>query len=371
MCARAAGGRGRKVLVLEHAPRPGMKILVSGGGRCNFTNLTVDAHDYVSANPHFCKSALSRFTPQDMLALLHQYRIAYEEREHGQLFLRKQSSQLVDMLLQECARVEVTIQTNCQIRSVTRAALFEVQTAQGVFSSRSLVIASGGLAWPQGGSTGIGYQIARQFGLQVLPCLPGLVPLRLPTPFEGLAGVSVPARVSCQGYSFRDPILFTHQGLSGPAILQISNHWQPGQEIVIDWLPDTDLRVQCKEWQATQPKTEFKNLLRRHLPQSLASTLTQQPPGNKPMRQYTPADIEKLCQALHACRLYPSDTAGFGKAEVTRGGVDTRELCSKTFEANQVPGLYFAGEVVDVTGSLGGYNLHWAWASGYCAGLYA
>lgn len=374
MCAVAAGQRGRRVLLLERAEQVGKKILISGGGRCNFTNLNVSAENYLSANLHFCKSALSRFTPTDFIALVEKHGIRYHEKTAGQLFCNGNAREIVDMLLAECRAAGVSIRTRCTVNAIRQNNLFSIHTHMGTYRAESLVIATGGLSIPKMGATDFGLRVAKQFGLRVVPPSPGLVGLRLGaaemrTAGE-LSGVSVLAEVSCNGQSFREAILFTHRGLSGPAILQISNYWQRGEIITINLLPDVDLAEAISGWQKTHPKTTLKTRLSEWLPKRLVRQWLAPPFDAKPVNQLSPKEIATVTRSFRRWEISPTGTDGFKKAEVTRGGVDTGELSSKTFEAKRVRGLFFIGEVVDVTGWLGGYNFQWAWASGWCAGQF-
>jgi len=372
MCAIEAGRRGRSVAVLDHATRVGSKILASGGGRCNFTNLRIGSSDYLSENPHFCKSALARFTPADFTALLRKHGIAYYEKEQGRLFCRKSSRLVVEMLERECAASGVELRLNSRILEIEKKDRFLITTERDVLTAESLVVATGGLSFRSLGATGLGYRTASQFGLRVTPLNPALVPFIFPTEdaafFRGLSGVSLVASLRCNKSRFRGEILFTHQGLSGPAVLQISSYWDKGDEIVVDLLPDTDIFDLFKL--EMRSKTEMQTLLSRHLPRRFSKALCDRYAISRPLHDYTQKELRELADLLHGWRLKPSETAGYEKAEVTRGGVDTRELSSKTMESMKVPGLYFVGELIDVTGHLGGYNLHWAWASGYAAGQY-
>ena len=375
MCALSAGRRGRRVLLLDHANKVGKKILISGGGRCNFTNLEVDASHFLSENPHFCKSALSRFTPQDFIGLVEARGIPYHEKELGQLFCDRKSNDIANLLTEECRVAGVRIHTHCVVTKIKKDTLFSVSTNTGNYEAESLVIATGGLSVPNVGATGFGYDVARQFGLRVLACRPGLVSLALNRPelkgLEGLSGVSVDAEVSCRGQSFRAGLLFTHKGLSGPSILQISNYWHAGDEVKMNLLPDVKLVEIIRHWQKVRPKAELKTLIGEQLPKRLVQRWLGTGPQNKAVNQYSTHEIIGVAEHFHGWRFVPSGTGGYRTAEVTVGGVDTSELSSKTFEAKKVAGLYFIGEVVDVTGWLGGYNFQWAWASGYCAGQYA
>ncbi len=377
MCALTAGQRGRKVLILDHAGRVGEKILISGGGRCNFTNLYLDSEHYLSNNPHFCKSALSRFSQYDFISLVEKHGVSYHERKLGQLFCDGKAKEILSLLLEECRNAGVRIQTKCTIEEIektTKEQHFTVRTNSENYITESLVIATGGLSMPETGATGFGYKVAEQFGLNVLPRQPGLVPLTFSKEdlksFGDLSGISADAVVSCKGQSFRESILFTHRGLSGPAILQVSNYWQPGDEVVINLLPDIDLAETIKRWQKERPKTELKNLIGELLTRRLAHRCMELWCHNKPVNQYNEKEINEVAEIFHKWSIRPSGTEGYKAAEVTKGGVDTDGLSSKTFEAGNVKGLYFIGEVVDVTGWLGGFNFQWAWASGYCAGQF-
>ncbi|MFZ0870000.1 MAG: NAD(P)/FAD-dependent oxidoreductase [Rhodanobacter sp.] len=374
MCAIAAGQRGRRVLVVDHANKVGKKILMSGGGRCNFTNLGVTPGQYLSANPHFAKSALARYTPADFVALVEKHRIAYHEKELGQLFCDDSSRQIVRMLLDECAESGVTIEANCGVQRVRKTPEgFSVFTARGEVHAESLVVASGGLSIPSMGASGFGYELARQFGHTVLPIRAGLVPLTLSGKhqehYQDLAGVALPmveARVGKQG--FRAGLLFTHRGISGPAILQISSYWQPGDDLRIDLLPDQDVGPWLIEQRGARPAAELKTVLGDALPKRLAQRLCEQWFESRPMRQYREAELMQIGAQLNAWPITASGTEGYRTAEVTLGGVDTDGLSSSTMQSKLVSGLYFIGEVVDVTGWLGGYNFQWAWASGQAAG---
>ena len=374
MCALTAGQRGRKVLVLDHAERMGNKILISGGGSCNFTNLYLDSKHYISDNTHFCKSALSRFTQYDFISLVEKHNISYQERQSGQLFCNGNSVEILNLLLEECRLSDVKIQNRSTIKKIKKDSCFNIKTNSEDYVAESLVIATGGLSMPAIGASGFGYEIAEQFGLKVLSRHPGLVPLTFSRDvlddFSDLSGISADAVVSCNEQSFREAILFTHRGLSGPAVLQISNYWQQGDEVVINLLPDIDLTITIKQWQKERPKTELKNLIGELLTKRVAHRWLELWYHNKPVNQYNEKEINEVAMIFHAWRINPSDTEGYRVAEVTRGGVDTNELSSKTFEARKMKGLYFIGEVVDVTGWLGGYNLQWAWSSGFSAGQF-
>lgn len=375
-CALTAGQRGRRVRVLDHAKKVGKKILMSGGGRCNFTNMYTEPSDYVSQNPHFCKSALSRYTPWDFIALVDKHGIAYHEKKLGQLFCDNKAHDILDMLLAECRDAGVEVVTHCDIHEV--AALdtggFSVQTSQGLQYCQSLVVATGGLSIPTMGATGFGYKLAEQFGLDVVEQRAGLVPFTLTAEekaaFAELAGSSLDILVSCGQQSFRENLLFTHRGLSGPAILQISSYWQPGQAVFINLLPDIDVSAALVSVQQERPNAELKTVLGEWLTKKVAAVLCDLWCTNKPLKQLQSKELGQIAAALSEWRLMPAGTEGYRTAEVTLGGVDTGELSSKTMSVKRYPNLYFIGEVVDVTGHLGGFNFQWAWASGYAAGSY-
>jgi predicted Rossmann fold flavoprotein len=370
MCAFVAGGRGRRVVVLEHNERVGRKIEISGGGRCNFTNVNTSAGNFISRNPHFAKSALARYTPSDFVALVGRHGIRYHEKKLGQLFCDESSRQVIGMLLAECDAAGVRVVTGCRVEEVSKGGLFQVKTNRGEFESASLVVATGGLSIPKLGATDFGYRLARQFGLKVVQPEPALVPLTLAprdlASFQPLSGVSVPAVVSCDGAEFAENVLVTHRGLSGPAVLQISSYWSPGLELSVDLLPGEDARALLERKRAAG--AELHTALAGHLPRRFAQVWAELFAPARPLRAYTDAEVERAAALLHDWRIRPAGTEGFQKAEVTRGGVSTDELSSKTMESRRVPGLYFVGEVVDVTGHLGGYNFQWAWASGHAAG---
>ena len=377
MCAAQAGKRGRRVLLVDKAEKIGKKILISGGGRCNFTNLGVHAGAYLSHNPHFCKSALARYTPQHFLDLMRQHKLSWHEKTLGQLFCEQKAPAIVEMLWQECAQAEVELRLNTTIEDFAQVdGGFQLQTDVGEqWQAASLVIATGGPSIPRMGATDSGLQIAKRFGLKSIPFVPALVPFTftqdvLDGLLAGLAGVSTEVVVSCGQGSFREQMLFTHRGLSGPAMLQISSYWRKGMALEIDLLPGRDAYVWLQVMQQQRPKAELKTLLAEVLPQRLAQRLCEQVIPNRPLGQYADKALQAIVQQLQAWELTPSGTEGMRTAEVSLGGVDTRELSSKTFEARKVPGLYFIGETVDVTGWLGGYNFQWAWASGWCAGQY-
>jgi predicted Rossmann fold flavoprotein len=381
MCATTAGKRNRKVLVLDKGKRAGRKIIVSGGGKCNFTNLYVDAGCYVSTNPHFCKSALKRYSQHDFIALIKKYNIPFEEREEGQLFCLNSSEDILKMLLTECKEAGVRIITGCEIKSVASEnkeespERFTITTDKGDFKAASLVVATGGVSIPKLGATGFGYEIAKQFGLNVLPVMAGLVPFRVTGKysemFERLSGISIDVTLSTNKKTFRGNVLFTHRGISGPAALQLSNYWNTGESITINLLPDMDIEAWLKDQKLSRPRSFLHNLLSQHLPKSLVHELQElswPSLSDKPVTDIPVRELKHVADALTRGELKPSGTEGFRTAEVTLGGVDTNELSSKTMESKKQPGLYFIGEVVDVTGHLGGFNLQWAWSSGHAAG---
>lgn len=374
MCAMEASRRGRQIIVIDHGPEAGRKIVISGGGRCNFTNLNMGAGYYLSRTPHFCTSALSRYTPLDIVAFLEQHGITWEERAHGQLFSTQSARNIRDLLVRECRHASVRFFFNASIKSVSRSTTgtFSVQTHQGDFYANALVVATGGRSFPETGASGIGYAIARQFGLWVHPQRPGLAPLILGpadqavlSPLSGIAGV---AEVRTDRHQFRDNLLFTHRGLSGPAILQISSYWQPGTPIRINLLPDLDLSEILNTGRKHHPQRQAKSILADFLPRRLVAA--RMPPWliNLPLQHLSRKQIQEIVDAFQKWNLTPESTGGYRTAEVTVGGVDGGALSSQTLMARQVPGLFFIGEVVDVTGWLGGYNLQWAWSSGWAAG---
>jgi hypothetical protein len=376
MCAITAGRRGKRVLVVEHANRVGKKILMSGGGRCNFTNTGATPANYLSANPHFCKSALARYTPWHFIELVERHGIAYHEKELGQLFCDESSKLVVKMLLDECADAGVRVETSCRIERLGHGdsdeARFRLHTTRGNFSAPALVMASGGLSIPSMGATGFGYEVARQFGHAVLPTRAGLVPLTLSGKHQerlaDLAGVALPVTARCNGTSFSNYLLVTHRGVSGPAILQISSFWQPGDDLRLDLLPGQDALESLQQWQHARPAAELKTVLGDVMPKRFAQRLCEHWLPNRPMKQFNAPQLREIAQLLSDWALVASGTEGYRTAEVTLGGVDTDELSSSTMQSRRVQGLYFIGEVVDVTGWLGGYNFQWAWASGHAAG---
>ncbi|MBI2884553.1 MAG: NAD(P)/FAD-dependent oxidoreductase [Candidatus Omnitrophica bacterium] len=376
MCAIQAGRRGRRVALLEHAGVIGQKIRISGGGRCNFTNRGATPERYVSENPDFCRSALARYTAEDFVELVRAHGIAFHEKTLGQLFCDGSAQQIIDMLIEECRRARVTIALNCQVQTVKKADGFLIKTSAGDYAAESLVIATGGLSLPKTGATHFGYRIAEQFGLRVVPTSAALDAFVFSENdrrrFEELAGVSLPAAVTCHGARFEEGILFTHTGLSGPAALQASLYWQPGRKVSVDLLPSMSTD-ELRSWLA-QKKTDgsgakVETLLAERLPRRVVDRFCRlHNLTPRSLAQQPAAALESLCRGLKAWTFMPRGTAGYGTAEVTRGGVDTKALSSKTMECHTVPGLYFIGEVVDVTGWLGGYNFQWAWSSGWAAG---
>ncbi len=375
-CAITAAKRGRRVLVVDNGKRIGRKILMSGGGRCNFTNIYASPANYLSANPHFCKSALSRYTQWDFIALVAQYQIPYHEKTLGQLFCDESAKDIVDMLQQECNKAGVHIALSQEISAVDhQEGRYLLTTATHQMSCQSLVVASGGLSLPNLGATAFGFQLAEQFGINVLPVRAALVPLTWQpadkTVFAEISGVSLPVTAEANDVVFAEDMLFTHRGLSGPAILQISSFWQPGDELKVNLLPGQSLLDLLTEQQQKHPDQELKTALARLLPKRLVETLlAQQLFTNQPLKALNLKSMQKIADSLQQYVFKPNGTEGYRTAEVTLGGVDTHELSSKTMEARKQPGLYFIGEVVDVTGWLGGYNFQWAWSSGWVAGQY-
>lgn len=374
-CALTAGQRGRSVLLIERAEKPGKKILISGGGRCNFTNLHTAPENFISRNPNFHKSALARFTPHDFIEMVKRHKIAFHEKKLGQLFCNESSQQIVQMLLDECRRARVEIRTNCKVQSADKTGqTFVIETNQGRVESESLIVATGGLSIPKMGATDFGYRLARQFGLKIVQTRPALVPFTLAEQdrnvFAPISGISVDALVGLGTKDFRqrfrENILVTHQGLSGPAILQISSYWNAGEAIEIDLLPDGNAEELLNN--ERDSLKELKTLLGQHWPQRFAQAWTAIHAESKPMRQYSNKELRSIAEKIHHWQIKPNGTEGYRKAEVTAGGVDTDELSSKTMESRRVAGLFFIGEVVDVTGHLGGFNFQWAWASGFAAG---
>lgn len=372
MCALTAAARGRQVLLIDHANKAGKKILMSGGGRCNFTNLYTDPANFFSQNPHFCKSALARYTHWDFLAMVSKHGVPYHEKKLGQLFCDNKSKDILNMLLEECQQVGIDLRLDTSVHQIEKTeAGYTLSTDMGTIASSSVVIATGGLSIPTLGATGFGYEIARQFGHDVLDTRAGLVPFIITDQLKGLctelSGTSVACLVSCNGQSFRENILFTHRGLSGPAVLQISSFWHLGDAVEINLLPGHDALEWLQSQQAARPDSELKTLLGELFTKKMAALLADRWFSSKPMKQYTPAELRAIADKLGAWQVVPGGTEGYRTAEVTLGGVDTREVSSKTMESLRSPGLYFIGEVLDVSGHLGGFNFQWAWASGYAA----
>jgi predicted Rossmann fold flavoprotein len=382
-CALTAAQRGRRVLVLETSNKAGKKILMSGGGRCNFTNLDVTPDNFISANPHFCISALSRYTQWDFIALVERHNIAYEERKHGQLFCVGSARDILDLLLAECDTAGVEIRTRVGQYTLSteppgQRAGYKITGAGKALTCQSLVVATGALSIPTLGGSDFGYSVAEQFGLSLLPRRAGLVPFMFSDAMKGLcerlAGTSLPVTATCAEHAFAEALLFTHRGISGPVILQISNYWQPGAALTLDLLPGVDASALLIEYRNSSGATQLKKVLQRHLPKALVSELLllwQDGAGERPLAECSDASLQELGRKLNNWLLKPSATEGYRTAEVTLGGVDTCGISSKTMEARQQPGLYFVGEVLDVTGHLGGFNFQWAWSSGYAAGLHA
>ena len=381
MCAIQAGQRGRSVLVLEKSNKAGRKILISGGGRCNFTNLYTEPDAYLSHNPHFCKSALSRYTQWDFISLVEKHGLSWTEKTLGQLFCDQKAGAIVDMLLAECRDTGVKIELNCEVNGISKRSedadgdTFTLETDQSNYTTNSLVIATGGPSIPKMGATDFGIKVAKQFELSTYQFIAGLVPFTFPEKeldilFRELSGTAVDVTLTVNDTSFKEAILFTHRGLSGPATLQISSYWTLGDTISVNLLPENN----AEEWLTSQinehPNAELKTLLARIIPKRLALKLCELLITSKPMKQYTPAEIQAIAQQLSEWKLKPHGTEGMRTAEVALGGVNCDELSSKTMESKQVTGLYFIGESVDVTGHLGGYNFQWAWASGWCAGQF-
>ena len=368
MCAIEAGKHGKRVAVLDHADKIGKKILISGGGRCNFTNIHCRPENFISANPHFCKSALASYTPQDFVALVEKHRIPYHEKTLGQLFCDRSARDIIALLEEECSDADVQIFLNACVDKVIHSNGFEVRTQDTVFSCSALVVATGGLSIPKMGATPFGYRLAEQFGITIQPCRPALVPLLFSShdlaDYADLAGVAVPVLTRCGEQRFRENMLFTHRGLSGPAILQISSYWKPGEALEIDLATDTEWTNPWRDPSLPRNLETAKKLLRAILPHRLADRwLALHPP-----KEWTNHSLTEWERELHHWTVVPAGTEGYAKAEVTAGGIDTNELSAKTMESRKVPGLFFIGEVVDVTGHLGGFNFQWAWASGFCAG---
>ena len=372
MCAATAGQRGRRVVVLDHARKLGTKILISGGGRCNFTNMEVEPARFVSRNPHFCKSALARYTPWDFLGLVQRHGIAYHEKTLGQLFCDDSARRILDLLLAECTAGDVAIHSGHTVQAIGGGDRYRVTTDHGSFEAPNLVIATGGPSVPKTGASDFAYRIARQFGLPLVEPRPGLVPFKLNDTdralAEPLSGIAVESVAACGKPPFRENILFTHRGLSGPAILQVSNYWAEGKSLRLDLLPDMPNGEALVAVKRARPKLRLKTALAEWLPNRLAERLTTHLFTDRPLADTPDKTLRQVVQRLKTWTVTPSGTEGFAKAEVTLGGIDTSALSSKTMAAKAVPGLYVIGEAVDVTGWLGGYNFQWAWSSGWCAG---
>ncbi len=378
MCAIVAGQRGRRVLVLEGSNKIGKKILMSGGGRCNFTNLNCTPANFVSTNPRFCVSALSRYSPEDFVSLVEKHGIAYHEKAAGQLFCDHSSKDILALLVKECEMVNVDIIEHCAVSSVTYSDGFSVATDKGEFAANSLVVATGGLSIPKMGATGFGYQLARQFGLKVIETTAGLVPFMFTGSMQEmtsrLSGISLRAALSTGKTTFTDDVLFTHRGLSGPAALQLSSFWTPGSVVELDLLPGEDASLLLLQAKSSQSKSLIRTVLSDVLPRAMVMELQAlfwPTAADSPLAEMSDDRLRRIGQQLNAWQLKPSGTEGYRTAEVTLGGVDTDELSSKTMECKRQPGLYFIGEVVDVTGHLGGFNFQWAWASAQAAGAVA
>ena len=366
-CAIEAGKRGRRVLVIEHNAEVGRKIIISGGGRCNFTNINTSPENFVSKNPHFCKSALASYTPQDFVELVRKHKVNYYEKKLGQLFCRESSRQIVDMLLTECRRAKVEIRTSCSVKGVEKHTSFDVETSNGNIQSEKLVIACGGLSFPKIGASDLGYKVAHQFNIKLEETRPSLVAMQLKdnVGLSGLSGLSIDAMVSADNAAFRENILFTHHGLSGPAILQISNYWQSGRPVAIDLLPGESAEAILMK--NRQRRVGLVSLFSHYLPQRFVDAFVSQNFPHKTLDQIGNKDLSKIADYLNNWKVEFRGTEGYDRAEVTLGGVSTSELSSKTMESKKISGLFFIGEVVDVTGWLGGYNFQWAWSSGYAA----
>ena len=374
MCAMTAGARGRRVLLLDHSDQAGKKILISGGGRCNFTNLECAPDRFISDNPHFCRSALARYTQHDFIALVEKHGIAYHEKTRGQLFCDSSAKAILRMLLDECDAAGVDLRLAYRISEITKSDQFRIVTDHGEFTAPAVVLATGGLSITKMGASGFAHRIARQFALPITELRPGLVPLTFADAdialMWPLSGVAVDVIARCHKAAFRENMLFTHRGLSGPAILQISSYWHPGEEIQIDLLPELNGMAFLRERKQTRPRAELKTVLNDVLPKRLADSLAETHLAvPRPIGEIAERDLAALAATLDGWRLTPSGSEGYAKAEVTVGGVDTTALSSQTMESKAVPGLYVIGEAVDVTGWLGGYNFQWAWSSGWAAGM--
>ncbi|MCB9480403.1 MAG: NAD(P)/FAD-dependent oxidoreductase [Desulfobacteraceae bacterium] len=373
VCGLEASKRGRKTIFIDHNNSAGAKLLITGGGKCNFTNKNIESHNYISNNPHFVKSALARFTQNDFISIIEKNRIEYEERNLGQLFLKSSSNQILDLFLNELKKYKSKFYLNTKIEWVKKTNNdFLVNTNKGLFKSKSLVVSTGGISFPQTGASPIGYEIAEKFGINTIKPMPGLVPLTfLPDDkkkFAHLSGISVNALVKTDKISFKENILFTHKGLSGPACLQISLYIKQGRPFYIDFLPENKIENELKNQKTSQKTT--KNFISEFLPKNLVEAVFKKNLKDKKLKSLTDFDIESISDQIHNFKILPAGNLGFTKAEVTIGGVDCNEISSKTMESLKVEGLFFTGEVLDVTGWLGGYNLQWAWSSGWCAGQF-
>ncbi len=373
MCAMTAGGRGRSGLLLDHADAPGKKILISGGGRCNFTNLHCGPENFLSANPHFCKSALARYTQHDFIDLVGRHRIPWHEKTLGQLFCDTSARDIVAMLLDECRAAHVTIGLTHAVSNVTKSDRFRIETDKGAFETDSLVLATGGLSIPKMGATGFAYDVAARFGLSSADVRPGLVPFTLAGADREMAarlsGVSTACAASTGKTSFREALLFTHRGFSGPAVLQISSYWKPGTPVVFDLAPDRDVAGELARAKRDHPAQDVQTVLGRILPDRMAQMISSRANVAGRIGEIADKSLSRLAETVHRFSFTPAGTEGYAKAEVTAGGIDTGHLSSKTMAAKDVPGLYVIGEAVDVTGWLGGYNFQWAWSSGHAAGM--
>ncbi|WP_434997345.1 NAD(P)/FAD-dependent oxidoreductase [Vibrio scophthalmi] len=378
ICAAEAGKRGRKVLVLDHAKKPGRKILISGGGRCNFTNYDVSANNYLCRNPHFVKSALSQYTNWDFIAMVSKYGIEFEERDHGQLFCVDSAKQIVNMLLEECQQAKVQLRYQQDVQQIEQSEQgFTLMANANAIECQSLVIATGGLSMPKLGATPFGYKVAEQFGLPITPTSAGLVPFTLhkqeKEDFEALSGIAIPAEITAQdGTVFKEALLFTHRGLSGPAVLQISSFWKAGQKVTINLVPEADVDELLTIAREQHPNQSLKNTLARVLPKRLVEVMVERKElVDKPLKQFNDKQLKQITEYLESWTIAPNGTEGYRTAEVTLGGVDTDHLSSKTMQCKNINGLFFIGEVMDVTGWLGGYNFQWCWSSGFVAGQHA
>ena len=373
MCAISAAEQGKQVYLLDHANKAGKKILISGGGRCNFTNMYTEPGNYLSNNPHFCKSALNRYTPWDFIAEVDKASLPWHEKKLGQLFSDNKSQAVLAMLLDRCEEVGVNIVLNHSVDSVDKInGQFIITNTTTSYQCHALVIATGAMSFPTMGATDFGHRLAKKFGLKVTHTYPGLVPFTFDgaekKQFQGLSGISIDTDIEVNNVHFRENILFTHKGLSGPAVLQISSYWKPGDKVTVRCIPDVDMASILKDTQQTQPNKHLHTILQTWLPLSVLQCLCDNIDLQKPLHSYKHSQLQEIARLIQHWQFIPSGTEGYKKAEVTCGGVDTDEISSKTFETKKVPGLYFIGEVLDVTGQLGGFNFQWAWASGFCCG---